>query len=140
MQEGTLLERISAMEKGRQDLGPRSMGRLERSLVRHLTALLNTRQGSVPMAPDYGVPDFTDLGSSFSTESIPALREDLERIVLAYEPRLSNVRINYTPRPDMPLAAVFRLEAEVMTGEGPRRLAFETILDATGKVRLQTER
>ena len=139
MQELTLLERIQAMEKGREDLGPRNTGRLERSLVRHLTALLNTRQGSVPIGLEYGVPDFTDLGSSFSAESIPQLRESLERIVLAYEPRLTNVRILHTPKADVPMAAVFRLEAEIQTDEGLRYLAFETILDAVGKVHLKTE-
>ena len=139
MLELTLLERISAMEKGREDLGPRSAGRLEASLVRHLTALLNTRQGSVPLAPDYGVPDFTDLGSTFTMQSIPELSRDLARIIQTYEPRLKNVRVVHTPRPDMPLAAVFRLEAEVPTEEGSFHMAFETILEAAGKVRLQTE-
>ncbi|MDR0826975.1 MAG: type VI secretion system baseplate subunit TssE [Desulfovibrio sp.] len=138
MQDMTLLERIHALGKGEKVPGGHNPARLNRSLLRHLTSILNTRRGSVPIAPDYGIADVTDLGSSFTAESVADMGEDLERIVVRYEPRLSAVHIDYTPKPDMPLAAVFGLNATIQTKNGAVPLHFDTILDATGAVRLRS--
>jgi type VI secretion system protein len=135
----TLLERVYAMEKGGASLGTNHTERLYRSLIRHLRAMLNTRRGSVPIAPDYGIADMTDMGSKFTEESVDDLKADLEHLVELYEPRLHDVRAKYTPMPDMPLAAVFSLEASVRTENGLMPLHFRTILDAVGTVRLQGE-
>jgi type VI secretion system protein len=138
MQEMTLLERVQALEKGKLNALPPLMT-LQHSLARHLTAMLNTRRGNAPIAPDYGIADFTDLGSGFSQESIDDLKAELERVIMRYEPRLSDVRVQYSPRADLPLAAVFSLEATIRTENGVSPLRFETILDATGVVRLHEE-
>jgi len=134
MHEFTLLERINAMEHARDKATRRQ--RLERSLARHLTSMLNTRRGSVPIAPDYGIADVTDLGRSFTEESVADFKAELERVIMRYEPRLSAVRVHYAPRPDTPLSAVFEIEAAVNTEYGQQMLHFETILEASGTVRL----
>ncbi|MDR2669768.1 MAG: type VI secretion system baseplate subunit TssE [Desulfovibrio sp.] len=139
MQDLTLLERVYAMEKGDAQFGTHSTERLYRSLIRHLRALLNTRRGSVPVAPDYGIADMTDLGSKFTEENADELKADLERLVERYEPRLHDVRAEYTPKADMPLAAVFSLQASIKTINGTVPLRFQTILDAAGTVRLKGE-
>ena len=140
MQDMTLLERVHALEKERgESVAHFSPARLQRSLVRHLTAMLNTRRGNVPIAPDYGIADMTDLGSSFTEEGVTDLEKELAQVIMRFEPRLLDVRVQYSPRPDLPLAAVFRLEANVMTENGPSPLRFATILDATGVVRLQDD-
>jgi type VI secretion system protein len=119
MQDMTLLERIHALEKeGKESVAHFSPARLQQSLMRHLTAMLNTRRGNVPIAPDYGIADLTDLGSNFTEEGIGDLEAELARVILRYEPRLSDVRVQYAPRPDLPLAAVFILEAMVQTEQG----------------------
>jgi type VI secretion system protein len=101
--------------------------------------MLNTRRGTVPIAPDYGIADLTDLGSSFTEEGVGDLEKELASVILRYEPRLSDVHLKYTPRPDLPLSAVFRLEATVMIDNSPTPLLLETILDATGVVRLRED-
>jgi type VI secretion system protein len=107
--------------------------------MRHLTAMLNTRLGNVPIDQDYGIADLTDLGSSFTEQSIAELGEELEHVIMRFEPRLANVRVEYKPRTDMPLAAIFSLSATVQTKDGPSPLRLETILDADGVVRLKEE-
>ena len=139
MQDMTLLERIHALEKGEREPGGHDPMRLNRSLLRNLTAILNTRRGSVPIAPDYGLADVTDLGSSFTEESIADIRASLEHVVMRYEPRLSSVHMEYTPKSDLPLAAVFSLDATIQTKNGATPLHFDTILDATGTVRLKSD-
>ncbi|MDR0827346.1 MAG: type VI secretion system baseplate subunit TssE [Desulfovibrio sp.] len=137
MQDLTLLERIRAMGKGEREAGGHDPNRLNHSLLRHLTAILNTRRGSVPIAPDYGIADVTDLGSSFTAESVADMQTDLERVVMRYEPRLSSVHMEYTPKPELPIAAVFCLDAAIETENGTTPLHFDTILDATGIVSLK---
>ncbi|MDR2075871.1 MAG: type VI secretion system baseplate subunit TssE [Desulfovibrio sp.] len=140
MQDMTLLERVYALEKeGKDNIARFSPDRLRRSIMRHLTAMLNTRRGNVPIAPDYGIADLTDLGSGFTKEGVSDLEAELARVILRYEPRLRDVRVTYAPRPDLPLAAVFRIDAICQTENGPSPLQLETILDATGIVRLQEE-
>jgi type VI secretion system protein len=139
MQDMTLLERIRALEKGEYAPGAHDPARLNRSLLRHLTAILNTRRGSVPIAPDYGIADVTNLGSSFTEESISDMQTDMEGVIMRYEPRLSAVHMKCTPKPDMPLAAVFHLDAAIQTENGTMPLHFDTILDATGAVRLKSD-
>ncbi|MDR3176379.1 MAG: type VI secretion system baseplate subunit TssE [Desulfovibrio sp.] len=134
MHDLTLLERIDSMENARN--GTTERQRLERSLVRHLTSILNTRRGSVPIAPDYGIADVTDLGRSFTEESVAEFKTDLEHVIMRYEPRLVAVRVEYSPRPDTPLSAAFEIEAAVNTEYGRQTLRFETTLDVTGAVRL----
>ena len=134
MHDLTLLERIGAMENARSEVTERQ--RLERSLARHLISMLNTRRGSVPIAPDYGISDVTDLGRSFTEESVAEFKAEMERVIMRYEPRLSSVRVEYTPRPETPLSAVFEIEASVNTEYGRQTVRFETMLDATGAVRL----
>jgi type VI secretion system protein len=134
MHDLTLLERITAAESAGD--GATEQQRLERSLARHLTSMLNTRRGSVPIAPDYGTSDVTDLGRSFTRESVAEFKAELEQVIMRYEPRLASVRVDYTPRPEMPLSAVFEIEATVGTEYGRQTLRFETMLDATGTVRL----
>ena len=134
MHELTLLERIDAMASVRDKATGRQ--RLERSLARHLASLLNTRRGSVPIAPDYGIADVTDLGRSFTEESLADFTAELERVIMRYEPRLASVRVAYSPRTDAPLSAVFEIEAAVTTEYGRQTLYFETRLDATGMMRL----
>jgi type VI secretion system protein len=130
-----LLERIQALEKGRPDTGDQAA--LQRSVMRHLSALLNTRRGSVPIAEDYGIGETMDIAGDFSKEGIATLERDLEAVIGKYEPRLANVKVTFAPRNALPLTVVFRIDASLATETGPRPLRLETILDADGAVHLQ---
>lgn len=70
-----------------------SVGAAERvnEIIHNLSHLLNSRQGSIPHLPDYGLPD---LGSIYRgmPDSIEDLRTHVQDAVAKYEPRLSRVR------------------------------------------------
>ena len=57
------------------------------SVTNHLSRILNTRQGNTVLDQDFGMPDFSALGASFSTTELP-------RIELALEEE--TVRIHWT--------------------------------------------
>jgi type VI secretion system protein len=129
-----LLERIQALERGRPITDDQAS--LQRSIMHHLTAMLNTRRGSVPIAEDYGIGDIMDVGG-FSKADASNLERDLEEVIRKYEPRLAKVHVVFSPRKDLPLSAVFQIEAMLVTDAGLRPMNLETIIEADGTVRLQ---
>lgn len=101
-------------------------------MVSHLQRILNTRQGNVPIAGDYGVPDFIDFLQTFP-ESVVAIESSIRTAIEKYEPRLSNVNVAFLPDQDDVLTLRFQINAN-LTGEGGRRVCFETVVDADGKL------
>ncbi len=96
--------------------------RRTKSIADHLTRMLNTRQGSVPHLPDYGIPDIAEIYRMLPG-SMKQLEEMVLRTVKKYEPRLNNVRIR-----------------EIATEANEFRLAFEVMgnLSDGSKIALQT--
>jgi type VI secretion system protein len=97
----------------------------------HLNALLNTRAGSAPAVPEFGMVDFTDLVHSFP-KGIPTLAASIRATILAYEPRLKNVSVRHLPDDD-----VQRLKFEIVAqlADGPRStVRFRTEVSPTGQV------
>ncbi len=87
------------------------------SVLEHLRALLNTRRGDSPAAPDFGLMDLTDALHEMP-DSIPAIQQSIRNTILAYEPRLRNVSIRLVPsgRPlELSFEVVARLESKSRT-------------------------
>ena len=96
----------------------------------HLRALLNTRQGSYPAAPGYGMVDFTDLLHTFP-KGIPTLAASIRATILAFEPRLKNVVVRHLPDEDP-----WRLKFEIVGQLSDARhttLKFRTAVSPSGQ-------
>jgi len=78
------------------------------SIVRHLERILNTRQGSVQIADDYGIPDFTDTSSGFS-DTVRDLERTIRNTIQKYEPRLKSVRVKVVPQEETTLTVSFQI-------------------------------
>ncbi len=128
-----LLERIANLEvagdKHRQTAGARALN----SVVGHLQRMLNTRRGSVTIAPDYGMPDFTNFPGESMSDTCRRMSEVLKRFIEKYEPRLGNVRISFEPEKNNALSLRFKLEAILMR-EDRIPVMLETVVDSSGKV------
>src|SRR5690606_30498601 len=100
MNERRLLERLSGL--GAED----RLGQIPRaeilvnSILDHLQRILNTRQGSVPIDPNFGVPDFTNLAGSFSSGTSEQIMLDMARMIQQYEPRLRQPQIAFATNQD----------------------------------------
>ncbi len=135
MREERLLERIRSWEREPSRRGVEDPQRTSDSVLAHLQRILNTRQGNVPIAEDYGVPEFTEylhLG--------PAAFRELERVlrttIQTYEPRLKGVRVSFVPQEDDRLNLQFQVVARLASD--PRlQVQFETTIDSDGKIRLK---
>ena len=120
-----ILSRLSASSSQ----GARPINDLE-SIVEHLRALLNTRQGEAPSVPDFGVVDFTDLVHSFP-EAIQTLQRSIRSTILQYEPRLKNVVVQHV-RDEESLVLRFQITAQLAGKNGRGAVRFETQLRAGG--------
>jgi type VI secretion system protein len=135
MREERLLERLQSWEREparREKENPR---RVVDSVLRHLQRILNTKQGNVPIAEDYGVPDFTEFLNEIP-ESIRDLEKSIRLTVQKYEPRLIGVKVSFIPQEEDLLSAHFQLVARLTT-DSKTQVFFETLIDSEGKVNVK---
>lgn len=120
-----------------------SVAILKRNLLRDLEWLLNTRRVSDPArAPheqlsrsvyNYGLRDITTF-SADSSETPARLREEIERTIETFEPRLAEVRVRLVDAGDRTDRKVkFLIDGTLRTEPDPERVEFDTVLEITSK-------
>lgn len=132
--EFTLLERLDAAQADR----PVMPGRVDpsavvESVMTNLQQVLNAREGCCEIRPDFGVPDFNSFIGQFP-DALPAIGRTVREQIRAFEPRLRDVDVNYVADPDNPLTLNFHITAQLMVGDTPRRVSFETVFSDDGHV------
>ncbi len=137
MREERLLERVRNWERDPSRRGAEDPQRISDSVLEHLRRILNTRQGCVPIADDYGVPEFTEylhLGAEVYRELEKVLRTTIQK----YEPRLKGVRVSFLPEEEGRLALQLQFHVVAkLTGDPRLQVQFETSIDGNGQVRLK---
>lgn len=134
MIEQRLLERIRAMERDPDRRDMVEPMQVVGSILGHLRMILNTRQGSVETAPEFGVPDFTAMVGDTGMDAVRDIEASITSVVTLFEPRLQGVRIEFVPQPDSPLGMQFKLQAKLALEEKDMPVVFETILDPDGRI------
>lgn len=126
-----LLQRI---EHAARSPGSGAAGSGQVSILEHVQALLNTRQGSSRLDASYGIPDITDVLHSLPG-GMAVLRSMIEECIRRHEPRLANIRVAALAKDD---EAALHLRFEVharLAGGGSIR--FETEVSRAGRVRVR---
>lgn len=103
------------------------------SVAAHLGNMLSTRAGSVQTRPDYGLPDFNDMGCSLH-ESLSQSRRQIEGFIQACEPRLAHVHVRLLPRDRDPLVLAFVIDALLTVNGISQPVAFRAQLGEAGRV------
>jgi type VI secretion system protein len=135
MREERLLERIRSQERAPMRRGGEDWRRCIDSILAHLQQILNTRQGNVPIADDYGIPDFLDFLQTYP-DSVHQIEENIRNAIDMYEPRLSGTSVTFIPREDEDLTLRFQIIAR-LAAEGNRQVLLETLVDTDGRVRVR---
>jgi type VI secretion system protein len=135
MREERLLERIQTWQKEPTRRNKEDSRRIVDSVLRHLQRILNTKQGNVPIAEDYGVPDFTDFLDDLP-DSVREIEKTLRLTIQKYEPRLKAVKVSLIPQEEDLLSLRFQIVAKLTT-ESKTQVLFETIIDTDGKVSIK---
>jgi len=136
MRDERLLERIYNLEKDPDRREGRDPSRQINSILNHLQRVLNTKQGSVPIADDYGIPNFTDLPGAFSTGSTHEVERIIKSVIEKYEPRLTRVHAGFIPQEKDLLALRFEIDARLATKEDIP-VSFETVVNAGGMINIK---
>ena len=128
-----LLERIQHLESNPDARVNRDIARKVRSIMNHLQSLLNTHQGSVLIAEDYGIPDIINVHGESLTEMTRRIENTLQDVIMKYEPRLTGVRVSLLSQEDEVLSLRFKLEA-VLIEDNSIPVVLETVISSEGKV------
>lgn len=134
MHEERLMERIRSAERDPLRRGGDNQRRCIDSVLSHLQRILNTRQGNVPIAADYGIPDFLDFLQTYP-DSVHEIERNIKNAIDKYEPRLSGTTVTYFQDEDDALTLRFQIIA-CLTMEGGRKVFFETVVDSDGRIRI----
>lgn len=130
----TLLQRIiNPHRTARTDIGE-----LRDSVILHLKKLLNTRQGSVPIQPEYGMPDLSEFINLFP-ESITKMQATIASVIEKFEPRLKSVRVDYKENPDDVLNIKFEITAQLVVPDRDQQSScyFETTVGTSGHIEIK---
>ena len=138
MYEETLLERIRHLERDPPARGARDISLGINSVLNHLQKMMNTRQGSVPIAEDYGMPDLTNFPGDNLGAAAAELEHMIKTVIQKYEPRLIHVDVHFDPKPGETSILRFRLEGAIMADRDKTTpIVFETIVTAEGAVHIE---
>lgn len=116
-----------------------SIRMLKASLMRDLSALLNTKRREIEVPEEFvdlrqslltfGLPDFTAFGLRNPLEQ-NRLRREVESTIRRFEPRLSGVTVHLEPRGEFDSGLRFRVDAQLKMEPEPEPVRFDTILEA----------
>lgn len=98
----------------------------------HLALLLNTRRGSVPTQPEYGMPDVAGFYSEYPA-SLAELRLVVEELIKRYEPRLDNVRVRIMESDHKEFRVSLLISGEIEEEGEVATVQYRTTISASGQ-------
>ena len=110
---------------------------VEGAVSRHLSLMLNTRQGSCLTCPDFGLIEVSEVLYDFP-DAVGIVQRALKNSIQTYEPRLKNVQVRHVKNDyahEMMLQ--FEITAQLQLPDGRRQsLRFSTAIDPSGNVKM----
>lgn len=134
MKEYRLLERIRNIQKDPERRGGSDPNAMLNSVLQHVQMILNTKQGAVPIDPDYGVPDFTDIAGSYASDAVQIMEDSISKVINKFEPRLSDARVEFEEQQEDVLALKFRIVGKLALEGQDFPVVFESVVQSDGKI------
>ncbi|MFY9347732.1 MAG: type VI secretion system baseplate subunit TssE [Orrella sp.] len=143
MAQACLLDRLLYIANPRAIAGmsPELVG--QQSIMRHLTLLLNTRKGSVPIDPDYGLSDMNNIAGSFSSGTSEDICLEIIQQINRYEPRLLNPKISSVTEGNDIISLKYELNAHIIGSQvvaANDSFSMYLRINSAGRVRLEPRR
>jgi type VI secretion system protein len=133
--ERSLLERLSRPKAGASPTMTENPLETNRSILRNLQRILNTRLGQAPAQMDMGMPPPSDIVQA-SPDARALILRNLRTCIEKYEPRLGTVEITHVESEHDVLTLRFQVTARLSKARSGRTLSFETVVDPRGHFRL----
>lgn len=111
---------------------------LESAVVEHVRQMLNTRAGSSPSCPDYGMMEVSEVLYDFP-EAIGILQRAIKNTIQTYEPRLKNVQVRHVKNEYVhEMFLEFEIVGQLAYPDGRRaQVRFNTSVDGSTNVRVK---
>lgn len=137
-----LSERLTHAVNPRATSGMTADSLGKKSIVDHLTRLLNTRQGSAPIDPNYGMSDLSNIAGSFAVGTTESICEEVAMQITQFEPRLTNPRITISNSAEERNVISLRFDISARLVDAQRKPTGEILsllmrIDSSGRVKLQ---
>lgn len=133
MQNIRLMERIEQWEDRAHQRSGANPKRCIDSVIEHLQKLLNVRQGSTLMDEEFGLPDFSGIRTSYP-ECLNDLKLAVTQTIERYEPRLTEVDVEYIDQDQQTMRLIFRIGAMLQDEGESRHVFLESTIDASGRM------
>jgi type VI secretion system protein len=135
MVEKSLLERlqIQATEGSPNKNKRGDFERVVASVTNHLRKILNTRQGTVRIDPDFGIPDFTLLSGGISVIEAEHIEATILKVIQKHEPRLKDCKVRFNGSSLNDLLLKFQLEGTLILDQQSFIVQFKSQMSATSK-------
>lgn len=104
------------------------------SIRNHLSSLLNTRAGSVPIDPEYGVPDMSVGPGSSEFPNADVMAQALLAVVARYEQRLNKPRLQIVLSHADNISTRLILDGEIEDGGSMRAISLQATIGGDGVV------
>jgi type VI secretion system protein len=101
------------------------------SVLQHLSAICETRAGTVLTCPEFGTATVSEMVHSFP-DAIAEMARSIRATIREYEPRLQNVMIVHIPAEDLTLR--YEITANLVSEGRQVPVRFETSLDTNRKL------
>jgi len=88
-----LAERLLYATAPRLAAGQSRDSLVKKSIMDHLSRLLNTRKGSVPIDPAMGMSDMSNIAGSFAQGTTQIICQEVVEQINQYEPRLRQPKV-----------------------------------------------
>lgn len=86
--------------------------KLSLSIIENLRMILTTRRGSILHLPDFGISDILQIYLS-SENPVESLKQEIKDVILKYEPRISEVRMENSEFDQKTLRAALKIIIKV---------------------------
>ncbi len=130
-----LLDRVRDWNGDQTMYSRQDSGRKVESVIQYLQKLLNSKQGTTLMDDAYGMPDFTDLTVLFP-DSVRDIERSISETMQRYEPRLSQVKVDFVFQDEESLSLRFQIHAVLKTDENEMSVTLESAIDTNGKMKI----
>ena len=133
--EFAFLETIGGRSALNPDIAPPSS--LAEAVRENLVLLLNTRRGSVPHLPDFGLPDVSEVYKD-KPDPRKLLAQALQDTIQRYEPRLKQIDISILDQPGYKFEADYAIKGLLETPDGSiETVTFTTVVPTNGRVEVR---
>lgn len=111
---------------------------LRESVCANLERILNSRAGMAACCEKYGLPDFAQLIHSVLPQRSRELEDSIAACIREFEPRVSDIKVEFFYDRDRPLTAFFQIRASVRSGAGLEEIWFKTVVERSGRLKLNS--